>query len=74
MGLIADDHVDLSDQEMIDQLAMTLRTIDSDTDLTGKFIGGRNGPFGDIRLPIRQVAQIAYDTLYAKGFRSHIFY
>lgn len=70
MGLIADDHVDLSDQEMIDQLAMVLSTIDSESNLTGQYIGGRNGPFADILLPLRQTAQIAFDTLKAKGLRS----
>ena len=72
MGLIADDHEDLPDQDMLDQLAMTLCMLDSEFELTGKYIGGRHGPFIDIKLPLRQAVQLAYDTLRAKGVHTDI--
>lgn len=70
MGLIADDHKDLSDQEMMDQCCMALAMIDSESTLTGNYIGGCHGPFGDIKLPLRQTIQITHDVLFAKGLRS----
>ncbi len=70
MGLIAEGHVDLPDQEMMNELGMVLSVMDSESQLTGQYVGGHNGPYKKINMPIRQAVQLAYDALFAKGLRS----
>ena len=72
MGLIADNHVDITDQELCNQMYLLLSEIDSEATLAGKYVGGRNGPFINIKLPIRQTVQYAMDSMKDRGIYPEI--